>query len=67
MDDPVREAEAAGPEDAMGGENADMMKVGEDGRSPDVISDEILALRESQRSKEQLLFLYKTCRCLPIS
>ena len=64
VDDPVQEAEAAGPEDAMGGDNVDMLKLGEDGRSPDVIADEILALKESHRSKEQLLLLYKTCRCL---
>jgi hypothetical protein len=65
LDDPVQEAEAAGPEDALGGENADLLKLGEDGRSPDVIADEILSWKESHRSKDQLLLLYKTCRCLP--
>lgn len=65
VDDPVQEAEAAGPEDAMGGEQVDLSKLGEDGRSPDLIADDILAMKESHRSKEQLLLLYKTCRCCP--
>lgn len=63
VEDPVQEAEAAGPEDVIGGEHVDLLKLGEDGRSPDVIADDILAMKEGHRSKEQLLLLYKTCRC----
>lgn len=61
VEDPVQEAEAAGPED--GGEHGvDLLKLGEDGRSPDLIADDILAMKEGHRSKEQLLLMYKTCR-----
>lgn len=62
VEDPVQEAEAAGPDDALGGEHVDLLKLGEEGRSPDLIADDILAMKESHRSKEQLLLLYKTCR-----